>query len=161
VGRRVLPSRRADLLSEDLGEELVVYDLVRQQAHCLNRMARLVFRWCDGETDIAELASRATAELGVVVQGSDIEHVVGRLSQANLLSGVAVSRRELGRVARAGLTGLVVSIAVPTVAQAVQHCGHGIGANCGCNSTFTYFQTASGCKCLPSNTTGLTHCSGC
>jgi hypothetical protein len=60
-----------------------------------------------------------------------------------------------------GLAGVVVSVAVPTVAQATQHCGKGIGANCGCPSGQTCFQTPSGCACLPSSTTGLIHCTGC
>jgi len=161
VSERKLPSRRQDLLAEELGDELVLYDPVRRRAHCLNRIAKMVFRSCDGKTTIAAIASRARRELGVEVHEPDIESVVGRLAQAHLLVAGAVSRRDLGRIAGAGLAGLVVSIAVPSVAQAVQHCGHGIGANCGCASGFTCFNTASGCQCLASGTSGLTHCAGC
>jgi len=57
------------------------------------------------------------------VQEPDVEYVVGRLAQAHLLVAGAVSRRDLGRMAGAGLAGLVVSIAVPTVALRSYVCG--------------------------------------
>ncbi len=59
-----LPQMRAHgLVVDDLPDEVLVYDLDRHQAHCLNRSAALVWRACDGHSDPAEIARRLTAEL--------------------------------------------------------------------------------------------------
>ena len=45
-------SRNQDenLLSLPVGDELVVYDLERHKASCLNETAAQVWQWCDGAT---------------------------------------------------------------------------------------------------------------
>ncbi len=40
--------RRTGLVVRELPDELIVYDLDRHQAHCLNRTAAIVFRGADG-----------------------------------------------------------------------------------------------------------------
>src|SRR5438477_4599387 len=56
---RRLPLARshAELLVEELADELLIFDRVRQEGHCLNRTAALVWRHCDGVTTVGELAA--------------------------------------------------------------------------------------------------------
>src|SRR5580693_7433367 len=49
-------ARRDDLLEETLGEELLLYDQNSHTAHCLSPTAAAVWRHCDGEHDVNELA---------------------------------------------------------------------------------------------------------
>lgn len=59
---RSLPRTRQDgLLEETVGEELLLYDQDSHTAHCLSPIATCVWRHCDGEHDIAELARLADA----------------------------------------------------------------------------------------------------
>jgi hypothetical protein len=52
-----LPRARQDgLLEEAVGEELLLYDQETHTAHCLSPIAASVWRHCDGEHDLAELA---------------------------------------------------------------------------------------------------------
>ena len=42
--------REQGLITDELPDEILVYDLDRHKAHCLNRTAALVWRQCDGKT---------------------------------------------------------------------------------------------------------------
>lgn len=114
-----MPSRRKDLLLEELDDETVVYDPVRFKAHCLNRTARLVFAHCDGKTALLK------QELKTSVDDDMVWQALEQLSRARLLEQPVApparrgrdSRRELGRKL-AGVAAAVVSMTVPTAAYA-------------------------------------------
>ena len=127
VGPRARTSR---LVTRDLGDELLVYDLERHKAYCLNQVAMQVFRHCDGETTIPDMALRIGNALGLPVDEQAVRLGLLRLEKAHLLdSPVAqilhTSRREmlrtLGRAA-AVVVPLVTAITVPTSAQAASGC---------------------------------------
>jgi len=55
-----LPRARQDgLLEETVGEELLLYDQNSHTAHCLSPVAACVWRHCDGECNVTELAKLA------------------------------------------------------------------------------------------------------
>src|SRR5262249_13807665 len=65
---RVLPNARTEMLTtQELADEVLVYDMQRHRAHSLNRTAALVWRHCDGNTPVAEIAQRVQQELGTSV----------------------------------------------------------------------------------------------
>jgi len=119
-------ARTSQLVTRDLGDELLVYDLERHKAYCLNQVAMQVFRHCDGETTIPDMALRIGNALGMPVDEQAVRLGLVRLEKAHLLdSAVAqilyTSRREmlrtLGRAAVV-VVPLVTAITVPTSAQA-------------------------------------------
>ena len=123
VGPRARTSR---LVTRDLGDELLVYDLERHKAYCLNQVAMQVFRHCDGETTIPDMALRIGTALGMPVDEQAVRLGLVRLERAHLLDGAVAhilhtSRREmlrtLGRAA-AVVVPLDTAITVPTSAQA-------------------------------------------
>ena len=127
VGPRARTNR---LVTRDLGDELLVYDLERHKAYCLNRVAMQVFRHCDGETTVQDMALRIGNALGLSVDEQAIRLGLLRLEKAHLLDdtvGLTLhsSRREmlrtLGRAAVA-VVPLVTAITVPTSAQAATGC---------------------------------------
>lgn len=59
-------ARRDDLLEETVGEELLLYDQSSHTAHCLSPIAACVWRHCDGERGLTELAELAGASESVV-----------------------------------------------------------------------------------------------
>jgi len=127
VGPRARTSR---LVTRDLGDELLVYDLERHKAYCLNQVAMQVFRHCDGETTIPDMALRIGNALGMPVDEQAVRLGLVRLEKAHLLdSAVAqilyTSRREMLRtLGRAAVVvgPLVTAITVPTSAQAASGC---------------------------------------
>jgi hypothetical protein len=113
-------------VTRELGDELLVYDLERHKAYCLNRVAAQVFRQCDGETTIPDMTLRIGNALGIPVDAQAVRLGLLRLEKAHLLDGPLgltrlASRREmlraLGKTAVVVMP-LVTAITVPTAAQA-------------------------------------------
>jgi hypothetical protein len=138
VGPRARTNR---LVTRDLGDELLVYDLDCHKAYCLNPVARQVFRHCDGETTIPDMALRIGGALGLPVDEQAVRLGLVRLEKAHLLDGpvaqiLHTSRREmlrtLGRAAVV-VVPLVTALTVPTSAQAASGC-FANGTPCAVNS---------------------------
>ncbi len=121
------------LLVRELAGELVVYDLERHEAHCLNRTAAFVFKQCDGRSSVAEIASRLQAEFGAHADEDDVWQALEQLDGARLLAHVPTrprvpsgfSRRDVVRRVGLGLAvavPVVSSILVPTPAEAAVTC---------------------------------------
>jgi hypothetical protein len=76
---------RDQLIVEELGAELMIYDQKRNQAFCLNQKAALVFQYCDGKTTLAGLSARLTQTLGEPVGEKVVQFALEGLSQDGLL----------------------------------------------------------------------------
>lgn len=157
-------ARKDGLLEETVGEELLLYDRDSHTAHCLSPIAACVWRHCDGEHDIAELARLAGASESLV---ADALH---ELREKDLLAAEPVlmqstipgeSRREaIGRVARYGAAAaagsMVVSATAATPAMASSgetegSCRAGVSDEetcCLCNNNrcMNGFTELSGCE---------------
>jgi hypothetical protein len=119
-------ARKDGLLEETVGEELLLYDRDNHTAHCLSPIAAAVWRHCDGERDLAELAELAG------VNESMVAGALHELREKDLLAAVpeliqsvipGISRREaISRVARVGAAAaagsLIVSATAATPAMA-------------------------------------------
>ncbi len=122
-------ARRDGLLSRELQGEVVVYDLERHEAHCLNPAAAIVFRHSDGQTSVADIAGRLHTELELPPDERLVWLALERLDEAGLLERppdpTGWSRRETVRRMVLGLSVLlpaVTSILVPTPAEAAVTC---------------------------------------
>ncbi len=63
-----LPRARKDgLVIKELVNETLVYDLERDEAHCLNQTAALVWKRCDGKTTIAKMTGLLREQLSTSV----------------------------------------------------------------------------------------------
>jgi hypothetical protein len=85
----------ADLVTEQVGDELVVYDGMSKQAHCLNPLATAIFLAADGETSPADLAAIASRAVHESIDVAAVEQTLEVLAERGLvsLSGGGVSRR--------------------------------------------------------------------
>jgi hypothetical protein len=118
------PEARTDqVLAQDVGDEVVVYDEQTHQAHHLNRTASLVWRLANGRRSVGEMANVLHKVLDVPDDEDFVRLGLAELDKAGLLAhplpaaGQPISRRELFGVA-AALLPLVVSIVAPTPAMA-------------------------------------------
>jgi hypothetical protein len=123
------PRARTDgLIVHELADEVLIYDLDRNETHCLNGAAAHVWQHCDGETTVATIAS-SLPHLGDSVVAEDaVRHALDQLSEARLLDEGSlaflpsgITRRDL--IKRAGVTAaialpLVSSMVAPTAAEA-------------------------------------------
>lgn len=147
--KNAIPERRDDLLVQKVGEEVIVYDLVSNRAHSLNRTASLVFEKLDGKRPIDGVAKDLGKTLGQPASKELVAAAVNELASADLLRpGAALPRRSVLHGLAAGLIPVVVSIAVPSAASAASCLPLGSPCTFGtdCCST-TCFNGGSGFVC--------------
>jgi hypothetical protein len=124
-------ARRDGLLIENLGDEVVVYDLKRDRAHRLNRTTALVWSYCDGQRTVPQMAAELQRELDPAVSEDLVWLTLDRLESCCLLEGFQLRSPEQTRMSRrrvvrnVGLVGAlslllptVTTLVVPTPAQA-------------------------------------------
>jgi hypothetical protein len=146
--------RRRKLVIEELADETLVYDETRHKAHCLNRTAAFVWKRCDGQTTVEQLAALLSRARGVPVEAEIVSEALEDLRRARLLEeGPAewkpMTRRRLaGRLAVAGLASVIASVVAPTAAQATS-----VGDCCN-----TVSQCRAGLNCVGS---GHPECARC
>lgn len=152
----LLPRSRTDnLVIRELDDETLVYDTDRDEAHCLNQTAALVWAQCDGKTTAAQAAQSLKGKLDATVDTDLVWLAVKQLERFHLVEGSAkspsVSRRALVlKYAPAALAlPVIMSITAPTPAQ-IPSCG-GQGAPCGgtnppCCQGLTCFGTTPTCQ---------------
>lgn len=51
-------ARKKDLLVEEVAGELLIYDVRNDRAHCLNESAASIWKHCDGNRSVPEMAAR-------------------------------------------------------------------------------------------------------
>jgi hypothetical protein len=127
-----LPLARTDqLVVQELPDEVLVYDLERHKAHCLNKTSAMIWKCCDGRTTVAEMTRRLGRELAAPVDDDVVWLALGQLRKFHLLeegSGGAgllkVSRRDLVRkyLPAALAVPLILSVPAPTPAQTLSRC---------------------------------------
>lgn len=143
---RELPSaRQEDLVVEELPDEILVYDLKTDEAHCLNQTAALIWKNCDGQKSVGEIAASLEQELKWPVSEQTVILGLEELSVHSLLkektwevsTQARLSRRDL--VKKLGLSAaialpVIISITAPTPAQAatVDPCAVSTGKPQGC-----------------------------
>jgi hypothetical protein len=142
----ILPvARRSDLLTRKIPGELLVYDLKRHKAFCLNETAARIWKGCNGKRTVADLAAmlesdkRSLDEKIVWLALDQLER--SHLLQTRSLGGAilpAISRRQLIRsgIAAAIALPVVTMIAAPTAQAAGTPitstvCGARVQPNCG------------------------------
>jgi len=127
-------SRQHGLLIDHVGDETIVYDERRQEAHSLNRTASLVWEHSDGAHSVPQLAQIVGGELGIDTNESLVEYALDELSRVDLLESAPVSRRDaVRRLTAVGAAAIalpvVLSIAAPSPAMAASGTQNGQGGN--------------------------------
>lgn len=140
-------ARTAELIVEEMGDELLVYDQRNDQVHCLSSTAGKVWRACDGTNSSEQLGGALQMEAELV------NRALAELEACGLLEGEAaagMTRREattrfakIGAAAAAGP--LIASVVAPTPALALTPCGTG---GLGCQG---FFPTNSNSSCPTRN----------
>jgi hypothetical protein len=129
-------AKRNGVLSEQLEDELIVYDPDRNRGHCLNRTAALVWRHADGEHTVGALAAILREELDPVADENLVWNALDRLNAVHLLEEplprspeeIRASRRQFVR--KVGLVG-IASLLLPMVTSVSAQLGTSTPSGCG------------------------------
>ena len=137
-------ARKEGLLVETLPDEVLVYDLNRKKAHCLNQTAALIWQHCDGRTSVSAIARALSDHLNAPVDEEVVWYGLNHLSKTRLLEEEVARRSEMPNVSRRDLIrkiGLAVSVPLVISVLAPQ----ASAANSGCINRFC----TSSSDCLP------------
>jgi hypothetical protein len=124
-------ARKEGLVVQEMAEEVLVYDLNSNKAHCLNQTAAFVWKSCDGTNSISEITKLFEMETGASVHEDLIWLAIDQLSEKNLLNREMTttltgrSRREvIKKIGLATVVALpiVASLTAPTSALASTSC---------------------------------------
>ena len=140
-------ARKRGLLIEKLPDEVLVYDLERKKAHCLNGSAALIWNHCDGKTSVEGISRILQQQTNEKIADDVVWLGLDQLYEAKLIETQVVrpaararlSRRELvKRIGVAVSIPLVASILAPTASASLscvgRPCPGGTGCGlCSCN----------------------------
>ena len=128
-------ARKEGLVIQELPDEVLVYDLERDRAHCLNETAAFVWQRCDGRTSTVEIARSLGKKVNAPVDEKVVWFAIDQLGRNHLMTTpvppqlvAGMNRREMVRVlgiAAAVAGPVVASIVAPTPAQATTCVGSG------------------------------------
>lgn len=111
-------ARTENLVVQHVADEILVYDLTTNKAHCLNETAGFVWSRCTGDRSINEIAKAVEVQFGHAVDEDFVRLALDQLENESLLTekslgGVVMpNRREaIKRI------GLASAIAIPIVSS--------------------------------------------
>jgi hypothetical protein len=135
--RQIKPRARKDgLIVQELPDELLIYDLDRDRAHCLNETAAFVWQRCDGRKSTHEIAQALGKKTSGHVDEKIVWLAIDQLDRNHLLAVSPPRPSAIGNLNRRdviralGMTAavtipVVASIVAPTPAQAATCVGSG------------------------------------
>jgi hypothetical protein len=146
-------ARKDGLVIQEMPEEVLVYDLDTNKAHCLNKTAAFVWKSCDGKNSVADIKNLFGSDSGNV--SDDLVWLaIDQLNENNLLENEikanfnGQTRREvIKKIGLAAVIGIpvVASLVAPTSIMAVVSCACTDNASC---------QAQPGCPTTCNTTTG-------
>lgn len=137
-------ARKEGLLVETLPDEVLVYDLERKKAHCLNQTAALIWEHCDGKRNASEIAHALSYHLNAPIDEEVVWYGLKHLSKTQLLETGIVRPSDLANTTRRDLIrkiGLAASIPLVMSVLAPQ----ASAVNSGCSDRFC----ADNGDCIP------------
>jgi hypothetical protein len=139
-------ARKAGLIVRELEEEILVYDVDTDKAHCLNQTAALIWKHCDGTSSVTQICELLSQTMQTTLDEKVVWYALEQFNKDGLLEEkieppaafmiAGMNRRQmvrtLGLAAMVAIP-LVTSIVAPTPVQAGVSCLP-LGAPCTFNS---------------------------
>ena len=138
--------RKTDIVIQEYGTEILIYDLLIHKAFSLNETSALIWHSCDGSRTVSEISGELSHQTKSPVSEDLVWLAVEQLKRENLIENEAdmpmsfegLSRREvIRRVGLASLTALPVisTLVAPTAVHAQSVCVGSSGRALGCPCT--------------------------
>jgi hypothetical protein len=141
-------ARKQGLVVQEMPEEVLIYDLDTNKAHCLNKTAAFIWKSCDGIKSVADITKSFESDFGSPAQEDLVWLAIEQLGDKNLLNEALSNglkgqtrRQVIKKIGFAAVIALpvVASLAAPTSALATASCACVAPADCaaqtGCPST--------------------------
>lgn len=132
-------ARKEGLVIQEMPDEVLVYDLNTNKAHCLNQTAAFVWKSCNGRNSVADITKLVGDDSGNAVPEDLVWLAIDQLSEKNLLANNlkadfnGSTRREvIKKIGLAAVIGIpiVASLTAPTSVLAGVSCRCATNADC-------------------------------
>jgi hypothetical protein len=142
-------ARQKGLVVQEMPDEVLVYDLDSNKAHCLNQSAALVWKSCDGNNSVADIMREFETNGGGKVSEDLVWLAIDQLNEKGLLEG-EIAPRFQGQSRRQVIKtiGLASMVALPVIASLVAPQNALGSISCACTSA----QTCAPLTACPSTT---------
>ena len=121
--QQALPQARTiDLVTQEMPDEVLIYDLKSHKAHCLNRTVAQIWHLCDGKTSVPEIARRLEKESSNPVDEELVWMALGQLNKSRLLEQNVImpdAAVRLSRRAAVRKLGLGTAMALPVIVSII------------------------------------------
>ena len=134
-----LIARKNGLVVQEMPDEVLIYDLNSNKAHCLNNSAALVWRSCNGTNSITDIVREFENSGSGTVTEDFVWLAIDQLNEKNLLEGnppvkfEGHSRRQAIKAIGLGVVAtlpVVASLVAPTTALGSVSCACTSSAQC-------------------------------
>src|SRR5215510_13983365 len=78
-------ARKKDIVTQEADNEILVYDLKTQKAHCLNQISAAIWMKCDGRTSVETMVADLSNEIRAKISDEVVLLALNQLSKAKLL----------------------------------------------------------------------------
>ena len=154
--------RKTEIVTQDFGRELLIYDLKIHKAFCLNETSAIVWDACNGKNSIDEITQLLSQKLKSKANEDLVWLTLNELKNSNLLESnnlenkfVGLSRREI--VKKVGFASM---IALPIISTLVAPTAlHAQSMACACGAPSGDNSRPAGCSCVTDSDCCAT-CSG-
>ena len=129
-------ARKTGLVVQEVPNEVLVYDLDTNKAHCLNATASTVWKSCTGSNSISDIVSILEKTSGSKVSDQMVWLAIDQLSENNLLE--AQIKADFGGQTRRQVLkklGLATVVALPIVASLVAPKSAMASVSCACTDS--------------------------
>ena len=133
-------ARKTGIVIQEVPDEVLVYDLDTNKAHCLNQTAALIWKSCDGSKSVSDIAKHVESLAGGRISDDFVWLAIDQLNENNLLEQeVQANFNGLSRhdvIKKIGLTSMIAipviaSLVAPKSAMAASSCNCGSDLECG------------------------------
>lgn len=126
-------ARISGLVIQEMPDEVLVYDLDNNKAHCLNESAAFVWRTCDGTNSVSDIVRQFESTSRGAVTEDFVWLAIDQLKENGLLEA-GVESRFAGRSRRDILKkiGLASLVALPVIASLVTPQSVMAASSCAC-----------------------------
>lgn len=150
-------ARKKGLVVQEVPNEVLIYDLESDKAHCLNETAAAVWRFCDGKTPVQQIAREVGRELGREVSDDLVWLAIDQLSEHRLLeSEIRTAFKGESRREALKKIGLASMVALPIIASLAAP--RSVLANVSCACTTPTHCTNTSCPSTTTCNTGIGLC---
>ncbi len=138
-------SRKSNIVVQDFGNEILIYDLTENKAFNLNETSAMVWQLCDGNKTVSDIAGNLSGRFDSPISADFVWFALEQLKKDNLLENASEVSIDFGGLSRREVVskvGFATLVALPMISSLIAPMAIHAQSNCGASS-----DRPNGCPC--------------